>query len=110
MKGIDLLNSMELVDDKYIEEAAYHVKVKTINIYYYISLAASLVMAVLSGGWVLLDLKRPRPAHHISGGVATTMSKNADFAFILFVVSLAVVIAIIAAICVKTYKANHYEE
>ncbi len=107
MKNIDLLDSMQLVDDKYVEEAAKPVKSKTINIYYYVSLAASVVLALLSGGWILLDpAKETKTAARQGQAVATTISNDGEFASIVFVLSSVAIITIIVLMIVNTIQSN----
>ncbi len=109
MNGIDLLDCMDLVDDRFVEEAAYHVKSKTINIYYYISLAASLILTVGSGGWMLLGSDNVGSYHRAKSGAATAMSNSGNFSVVLFAISMFILIAVIVAIIVRNIRCRSDE-
>ena len=105
MKSIDLLESMQLVDDKYIEEAANPVHTKTLNIYYYISLAASFLLTIVSGGWMLLS-SGSESVHKKKTQMeaATAINHDGEFASVLFVLSCLVLVSIIAIMIVKEVR------
>ena len=87
---MELLEKRELIAPEYIEEAQLPLPQKKIHWGYFVALAASIVLAVVAGGFFLAGRRTSVPGVHdyYGDGVASVISRNGNLSLVLLILGL----------------------